>query len=129
MDDPRLLSKKGPIAPVAVLSGILGAKATPSILPLCHPLPLTHCSVEVGEPAPLDAATVQVRITVSASSAHSTGVEMEALLGASAAALAVYDMLKALTHDMRITDTRLLHKSGGKRTYNAPGHGEGAASS
>ena len=120
MDDPKLLSKKGPIAPVAVLSGILGAKATPTILPLCHPLPLTNCSVDVSEPQAMSDDTVHVRITVSASSSHSTGVEMEALMGASAAALAVYDMLKALTHDMTITGTRLLHKSGGKRTYDAP---------
>lgn len=127
MDNPQLLSKKGPIAPVAVLSGILGAKATPSILPLCHPLPLTNCTVDVGELLAHSDTHMHVRITVTASSSHSTGVEMEALMGACTAALAIYDMLKALSHDMVITRTRLLHKSGGKRTFDAEPDGPSAA--
>ena len=105
---------------MAVLSGILGAKATSSILPLCHALPLTNCAVELSEPRVHADGHIELVITVTACSNHSTGVEMEALMGASTAALAVYDMMKALSHDIVITNTRLLHKSGGKRTYDAP---------
>jgi cyclic pyranopterin monophosphate synthase len=107
---------KGDVLSVAQLAGIMGAKRTAELIPLCHPLPLSSVQVELAcrsEPA-------SVEITATCRSVGRTGVEMEALCAVSAAALTVYDMCKAVDRAMRITDVRLRHKSGGKSgTYTA----------
>lgn len=101
-------SAKGNILGVAQIAGIMGTKKTSELIPLCHPLPLTHSSVhfELEENA--------VRVTCTAKTDNKTGVEMEALTGVSVALLTIYDMCKSLDKGMTITDIRLLHKTGGK---------------
>ena len=111
------VTAKGPVFHTAVVAGTMAAKRTHELVPFCHPLGLERCSVEVDMD---DAGDVLVRCTVSVH--HRTGVEMEALTGASVAALTVYDMCKALSHDIVITDVRLLAKTGGKRDFTAAGH-------
>ena len=108
--------KKGDVLTVAQLAGIMGAKRTPDLIPLCHPLALTSVNVELA----LDAARNAVDITATCKLVGKTGVEMEALTAVSVAALTVYDMVKAADKSMRIGDIRLVHKSGGKSgTYEA----------
>ena len=96
----------------AILAGIMAAKKTSDLIPLCHPLPLDNCKIDIE---PLE--NQRVKILCSATTDHKTGVEMEALTGASVAALTLYDMCKALSHDIRIVDTRLISKTGGKRDF------------
>jgi cyclic pyranopterin phosphate synthase len=108
--------KKGDVLTVAQLAGIMGAKRTPDLIPLCHPLALTSVKVELQ----LDAARNAVDISATCKLVGKTGVEMEALTAVSVAALTVYDMVKAADKSMRIGDIRLVHKSGGKSgTYEA----------
>jgi cyclic pyranopterin monophosphate synthase len=108
--------KKGDVLSVAQLAGIMGAKRTPDLIPLCHPLPLTAVKVEL-RPVPEASA---VEITATCRTTGPTGVEMEALTAVAVAALAVYDMCKAVDRGMTITDLRLLHKAGGRSgTYTA----------
>ena len=96
---------KGDAVAAAQIAGIMAAKRTSELIPLCHPLPLTHVevTVEVGESA--------VEMTASAETTARTGVEMEALVGASVAALTVYDMAKAIDDSMAVTEVRLLEKT------------------
>ena len=101
---------KGDVLGVARLAGIMGAKQTAALIPLCHPLPLDKVSVDLVA----DPALPGIRITATARTTGRTGVEMEALTAASVAALTVYDMLKAAQKDMRIEGIRLLKKTGGK---------------
>lgn len=114
--DGEIATKKGPIFQTAILAGIMGAKRTGELIPLCHPLPLDDCKVEV-EP---DAEGREIRIHCRVSTHARTGVEMEALTGVTTAALAFYDMGKAVTHGIVIREIRLLEKTGGKRDYHAP---------
>jgi cyclic pyranopterin phosphate synthase len=108
--------KKGDVLSVARLAGIMAAKRTPDLIPLCHPLTLTSVTVELS----CDPARNAVDIVATCKLTGRTGVEMEALTAAAVAALTVYDMCKALDRGMRIVDLRLLHKSGGKSgTYEA----------
>jgi cyclic pyranopterin monophosphate synthase len=107
-------TRKGPVFHTAIVAGTMAAKRTHELIPFCHPLGLENCSIEVD----MDADGV-VHIHCTASVHHRTGVEMEALTGASVAALTVYDMCKALSHDIVITETRLVAKSGGKSDYRA----------
>jgi len=108
--------KKGDVLSVARLAGIMGAKRTPDLIPLCHPLALT--SVALGLTLRPDANAVEVTATCKVDG--KTGVEMEALTAVAVAALTVYDMCKAVDKAMQITDIRLVHKSGGKSgTYEA----------
>ena len=102
--------KKGDVLAVAQLAGIMGAKRTPDLIPLCHPLALTSVKVELA----LDPARNAVDIQATCKLTGQTGVEMEALTAVAVAALTVYDMVKAADKSMRITDIRLLRKSGGK---------------
>jgi cyclic pyranopterin phosphate synthase len=102
--------KKGDVLSVARLAGIMGAKRTPDLIPLCHPLALTSVQVDLT----LDEARNAVDITATCKLTGKTGVEMEALTAVSVAALTVYDMCKAVDNGMRIADIRLTHKSGGK---------------
>jgi cyclic pyranopterin monophosphate synthase len=102
--------KKGDVLSVARLAGIMGAKKTPDLIPLCHPLALTSVQVDLT----LDEARNAVDVTATCKVTGKTGVEMEALTAVSVAALTVYDMCKAVDKGMQIVDIRLTHKSGGK---------------
>ena len=105
---------KGPVFATAIVAGTMAAKRTHELIPFCHPLGLERCDVEI-EPAGDD--SLEIRCTAAVH--HRTGVEMEALTGATVAALAVYDMCKSLSHGIVIEDTRLLEKSGGKSDFRA----------
>ncbi|MCL6608854.1 MAG: cyclic pyranopterin monophosphate synthase MoaC [Geminicoccaceae bacterium] len=102
--------KKGDVLAVAQLAGIMGAKRTPDLVPLCHPLPLEKVEValELVEDPP------SVEITATCKLTGKTGVEMEALTAVAVAALTVYDMCKAVDRTIRISDIRLVHKAGGR---------------
>jgi cyclic pyranopterin phosphate synthase len=102
--------KKGDVLSVAQLAGIMGAKRTPDLIPLCHPLALTSVKVSLTP----DVSRNAVDIEATCGLTGQTGVEMEALTAVSVAALTVYDMCKAVDKAMRITDVRLVHKAGGK---------------
>ena len=101
--------KKGDVRSVAEIAGVMGAKRTSELIPLCHPLPLTHVEVQ----ADLSEALPGVSITATVRTTARTGVEMEALTAVSVAALTVYDMIKSVDRDARITDIRLVEKGGG----------------
>ncbi len=108
--------EKGDVLSVARLAGIMGAKRTPDLIPLCHPLSLSSVQVDLE----LSAERPAVEITATCKLTGKTGVEMEALTAVAIAALTVYDMCKAVDRAMRIEDIRLTHKSGGKSgTYDA----------
>ena len=102
--------KKGDALAVARIAGIMAAKKTSELIPLCHPLPITKVSVDI-EP---DRATQQVLITATVKTRGQTGVEMEALTAASTAALTLYDMMKAVDKGLTITSIQLEEKQGGK---------------
>ena len=102
------LVRKGDVLAVARIAGIMAAKRTSELVPLCHPLPLSDVEVT------LDLETGGVRVTATARTTHTTGVEMEALTAASVALLTIYDMAKALDRGMTIDGVRLLAKSGGR---------------
>ena len=105
-------SPKGPVFQTAILAGVMGAKKTGDLIPLCHPLGLDHCHIEISVVSP-----EEVLIQCTASVSGKTGVEMEALTGASIAALTLYDMCKALSHDIRIVELKLMEKTGGKKDF------------
>lgn len=104
----ELVTKKGAVFQTAVIAGIMAAKKTPELIPLCHTLLLDNCQITIK----LEGPEAVIRCTVKTTG--KTGVEMEALTGASVAALTIYDMCKAFSHDMVIRETRLISKSGGK---------------
>jgi cyclic pyranopterin phosphate synthase len=101
---------KGPVFDTAIIAGVQAVKRTHELIPFCHPLPIDHVGITV---APVPGNLLLVRCTVR--STHRTGVEMEALTGAAIAALTVYDMCKALSHEIHIIDLHLVHKRGGQR--------------
>ncbi|AMJ64071.1 cyclic pyranopterin monophosphate synthase MoaC [Hymenobacter sp. PAMC 26628] len=111
----ELPSHKGPVIHTAILAGIMGAKKTADLIPLCHPLGLDDCQITI-EPDGPDA----LRVVCTAVVTGRTGVEMEALTGASVAALTIYDMCKAFSHDITITGVQLIEKTGGKRDFLRP---------
>ena len=111
MSEDDIQTKKGPVFATAIIAGVMAAKKTHELIPFCHPLGLDNCKVTI-EMDGTD-AVIDCRCKVH----HKTGVEMEALTGASVAALTVYDMLKAVSHDIVISDTRLIAKSGGKQDF------------
>ena len=106
---------KGPVFHTAIIAGVMAAKRTHELIPFCHPLGLERCDVAID----MQGDEAVVRCTVSVH--HKTGVEMEALTGASIAALTIYDMCKALSHAIVIAETRLVEKHGGKRDVTAAG--------
>ena len=108
----ELQTKKGPVFQTAIIAGIMAAKKTGDLIPLCHPLGLDNCNITISLNE-----TNEVVIDCTASITAKTGVEMEALVGASIAALTVYDMCKAMSHDIVIKETKLLSKTGGKRDF------------
>ena len=101
-------TKKGNVFQVARLAGIMAAKECSRLIPLCHPLMINNVDIDI------ERVENEVRIVAQVSCSGKTGVEMEALTAASVCALTIYDMLKALSHDMQIGPTRLLSKTGGK---------------
>lgn len=103
-------SKKGDVIGIARLAGIMGAKRTSDLIPLCHPLPIARVAVDLT----VDDALPGLRVTATVGTAGRTGVEMEALVAVSTACLTVYDMAKAVQKDMQIGGIRLLSKTGGK---------------
>lgn len=105
-------SKKGPVFQTAIIAGVMAAKKTHELIPLCHPLQLEKIKVFIE---PIDETSIQIDCKVGLTG--KTGVEMEALTGASVAALTIYDMCKAFSHDIRILETQLMAKSGGKRDF------------
>ena len=105
-------TKKGPVFDTAIVAGVMAAKKTHELIPFCHPLGLENCTVEIEDKRGVG-IVVRCRVSIH----HRTGVEMEALTGASIAALTIYDMCKALSHDIEITSLRLVEKKGGKRDF------------
>jgi cyclic pyranopterin phosphate synthase len=103
-------SSKGSIVDTAIIAGTMAVKRTHELIPFCHPLAIEHCAFEIDF---VGDAELSIRCTVAL--AHKTGVEMEALTGAAIAALTVYDMCKALSHEIVVRDVRLVGKEGGKR--------------
>ncbi len=107
----EIATKKGPVFATAIIAGVMAAKRTHELIPFCHPLGLENCKVMVELQG--DDVVIDCHCKVH----HKTGVEMEALTGASVAALTVYDMLKAMSHDIVIHETRLISKTGGKQDF------------
>lgn len=112
LENEEIHTKKGPVFQTAILAGIMAAKKTSDLIPLCHPLGLDKCLVEISVNN-----NREVLIICTASLTAKTGVEMEALTGASIAALTIYDMCKAFSHDITIKETKLMSKSGGKKDF------------
>lgn len=113
-------SKKGPVFATAIIAGVMAAKQTANLIPFCHPIPLEACDIQIYT---LDNSKnpdypQQIMIRSEVKTTNKTGVEMEALVAVSHAALTAYDMLKALSHNFVITDVRLLSKTGGKSELN-----------
>ncbi|MEE6129559.1 cyclic pyranopterin monophosphate synthase MoaC [Chryseobacterium arthrosphaerae] len=105
-------TKKGSVFQIAIIAGIMGAKKTSELIPLCHPIGLDNCKLHIK----LNDNN-EIVIECTASIEAKTGVEMEALTGASVAALTIYDMCKALSHDIVIKEIKLIEKSGGKNDF------------
>jgi cyclic pyranopterin monophosphate synthase len=111
-EEAGLTTRKGPIVHTAIIAGVMAVKRTHELIPFCHPLPLDDCKIDIRWQ---DETSLLIECSVAVT--HRTGVEMEALTGASVAALTVYDMCKALSHDIEIRSTRLHSKHGGKRDF------------
>ena len=107
----EIQTKKGPVIDTAIVAGTMAAKKTHELIPFCHPLGLNVCKISIDLND-----TGDLIILCEVSIEHKTGVEMEALTGATVAALTVYDMCKSLSHEIQITDIHLRKKTGGKRT-------------
>jgi cyclic pyranopterin phosphate synthase len=112
-------TKKGPVFDTAIIAGVQAVKRTHELIPFCHPLPIEKCEIDIDSRR---GGLVVIRCRVGVF--HKTGVEMEALTGAVAAALTIYDMCKALSHEIEITGVRLLEKRGGRRDV-IPARGRG----
>ncbi|HEX7117031.1 MAG TPA: cyclic pyranopterin monophosphate synthase MoaC [Steroidobacter sp.] len=109
----QFATAKGPVFHTAIIAGTLAAKRTHELIPFCHPLGIENCKIQIE----MEGNEAVISCTVSVH--HKTGVEMEALTGASVAALTIYDMCKALSHDIVIAETRLVEKRGGKSDIGA----------
>ncbi len=109
--EQNFTTSKGPVFHTAIIAGTQAAKRTHELIPFCHPLGIESCKLHISMEG--DDAVIQCIVSVH----HKTGVEMEALTGATVAALTIYDMCKALSHDIVIADTRLVEKQGGKHGH------------
>ena len=107
----EIYTKKGPVFQTANIAGTQGAKKTSELVPFCHPVGLDDCKIDIRVDG-IDAV-----ITCSAKVTAKTGIEMEAITGASVAAITIYDMCKAMSHEIEILSTRLLEKTGGKQDF------------
>ncbi|AMM51923.1 molybdenum cofactor biosynthesis protein MoaC [Rufibacter sp. DG15C] len=112
--EQNFLTKKGAVWQTAIIAGVMAAKKTSDIIPLCHPLALSTCKIDI-----IVAENFSLKVKCLVRCEGKTGVEMEALTGASAAALCIYDMCKALTHNITISNIHLLEKTGGKNDVHA----------
>lgn len=110
--DRDIRTKKGPVFQTAILAGIMAIKKTSDLIPLCHPLPINKCEIDIRISSP---RSIEIISTVKVSG--KTGVEMEALVGANIAALTIYDMCKGFSHNIVIKETKLLEKKGGKSDF------------
>ena len=111
IDGDEIETRKGPVFATAIIAGVMGAKRTHELIPFCHPLGLESCRITIELDG--DRAVIDCHCKVH----NKTGVEMEALTGASIAALTVYDMLKAMSQEIAIGPTQLIAKSGGKKDF------------
>jgi cyclic pyranopterin phosphate synthase len=115
LTDAGFSTAKGPVFQTAIIAGVMAAKRTHELIPFCHPLGIESCRVEIDMDGH-DSAVIHCTVSVH----HRTGVEMEALTGASVAALTIYDMCKSMSHEMVIGEVRLLEKHGGRRDVLQP---------
>ncbi len=111
LQDDELITKKGPVFQTAIIAGVMGAKKTSELIPFCHPLGLEDVQIIITPKKEKVIIDATARVT------GKTGVEMEALTAASIAALTVYDMCKALSHDIVVEEVKLMEKKGGKKNY------------
>ncbi len=111
LEGEEIATKKGPVFRTAILAGIMGAKKTSDLIPLCHPLGLENCTIDIS------VIDKDIIIGCTAELTGKTGVEMEALTGATVAALTIYDMCKGFSHDIIIKEIKLMEKKGGKRDF------------
>lgn len=121
LKDDHFNSKKGSIIHTAVIAGTMAVKQTWATIPLCHAIPISGCSVEITEvpkSAEGGAAAGAMKVVCEVRTDGKTGVEMEALHGATVAALTIYDMCKSMSHGIRIDNVHLVSKTGGKSDYN-----------
>lgn len=116
-------TRKGPVFDTAIIAGVQAAKRTHELIPFCHPLPLERCDFDIEH-----GRGNRVHVVCHVAAQYRTGVEMEALTGACVAALTIYDMCKALSHDIEIGPLRLLAKRGGKRDFSRAGRARAAQS-
>jgi cyclic pyranopterin monophosphate synthase len=112
LDKGDIRTKKGAVFQTAIIAGVMASKKTGELIPLCHPLGLENCQIDIY----LNDKK-EVIVDCTASLTAKTGVEMEALTGASVAALTIYDMCKAMSHDIVIKEIKLMEKTGGKRDF------------
>ncbi len=112
LQNEEIHTKKGPVLQTAIIAGVMAAKKTGDLIPLCHPLGLENCQIDI-----FLNENKEVIIECTASLTGKTGIEMEALTGASIAALTIYDMCKAFSHHIIIKETRLISKTGGKKDF------------
>ena len=122
LSEGEIRTKKGAVFHTATIAGIQGAKKTSELIPLCHPLALNSIEIDIREK---DEA--HVLVTCSVETEGKTGVEMEALTGASTAALTIYDMCKAISHEMVIKEVKLIKKTGGKSDFDQLSSGDNAS--
>jgi cyclic pyranopterin phosphate synthase len=107
----ELVTKKGPVFQTAIIAGVSGAKRTSDLIPFCHPLMIENCKIDITHNEESAIITASVKVTAK------TGVEMEALTAVTVAALTIYDMCKALSHDIVIEEIKLIEKQGGKKDF------------
>jgi cyclic pyranopterin monophosphate synthase len=107
----EIYTKKGPVFQTAIIAGTQGAKKTADLIPFCHPVGLDDCKIEIR----IDG--IEAVVTCTAKVTARTGIEMEAITGASIAAITIYDMCKAMSHEIEIKSTRLMEKTGGKKDF------------
>jgi len=112
LENDEFQTKKGPVFQTAIIAGVMAAKRTGELIPLCHPIGMDNCQIDIH----VNEAQ-EVVIDCTASVHGKTGIEMEAMVGASLAALTIYDMCKAFSHDILIKETKLMEKRGGKRDF------------
>ncbi len=112
LENDEIHTKKGPVFQTAIIAGIMAAKKTGELIPLCHPIGMDNCAIDIHIND-----KKQIVINCTASVFAKTGIEMEALTGASLAALTIYDMCKAFSHNITIKATKLMEKTGGKKDF------------
>jgi len=112
LENDEIHTKKGPVFQTAIIAGVMAAKKTGELIPLCHPIGMDNCQIDI-----YINKNKQILINCTASVYAKTGIEMEALTGASVAALTIYDMCKAFSHNIIIKETKLIEKTGGKKDF------------